>query len=74
MTEKAALHRMMVPCYLNLDEYLMFKALADRDMRTMSGMVRVLIHKEAAEQEINIEDFAEAAEKLQEERKIKFKL
>lgn len=74
MTEKAALNRMMVPCYLNLDEYLMFKALADNDMRTMSSMVRVLIHREASEQGIDIATFAEAAEKLHEERKIKFKL
>ncbi len=42
-------NRMMIPCYLTVEEYVMFKDISDRDMRTMSGMMRVLIHREAGE-------------------------
>lgn len=74
MTKKdqATVNRMMVPCYLSLEEYIMFKHLAERDMRTMSGMLKVLIYREAHEQGVSPEDFEKEAQELREKRQLMY--
>jgi len=73
MVDKAIANRMMVPCYLNLDEYEMVKDMAEKDMRTMSGLLRVLIHREAQDLGISPEDYAEKAEQLRHKREEQYK-
>lgn len=72
MSDKATANRMMVPCYLTLEEYEMFKDMAGKDMRTMSGLLRVLIHREAQELNISPDDYAEKAEQLRSQREEKY--
>ncbi len=70
--KKNNLNRMMVPCYLTVEEYVMFKDIADKDMRTMSGMMRVLIYKEAENMSTSPENpkYTEEIAALREEKGI----
>jgi hypothetical protein len=56
--------RKMVPCYLDLGAYFMLKSMADEDMRSMSGFLKVLVYEEGAERGLKPEMFREEANKL----------
>lgn len=60
--------RKMVPCYLTTEGYLMLKSMADDEMRSLSGFLKVLVYNEADERGIDPAMFTEAAQKLKEEK------
>jgi len=57
--------RKMVPCYLPLESYHMLKKMADDDMRSMSGFLKVLVYAEAEERELKPEMFLDDEQKAQ---------
>lgn len=63
-------HKKMIPCYLDLDAYIMLKHMADEDMRSMSAFLKVLVFREAQERDLSPDMFKEEAdEQLQREQK-----
>lgn len=63
-----AKNRKMVPCYLKTEEYLMLNKMAEDEMRSLSGFIKVLIYSEGEERDLNPDMFKEEAEKIEKER------
>ncbi len=49
--------RKMVPCYLTMSEYEMLRKMADDEMRSLSGFIKVLIHAEGEERGLSPDMF-----------------
>ncbi len=63
-------HKKMIPCYLDLDAYLMLKHMADEDMRSMSAFLKVLVFQEATERDLTPAMFKdEANEQIEADKK-----
>ena len=56
--------RKMIPCYLELGAYLMLKSMADDDMRSMSGFLKVLVYEEGTERGLTPSMYKEEADKI----------
>ncbi len=64
-------HKKMIPCYLDLDAYLMLKHMADEDMRSMSAFLKVLVFQEAMGRDLTPDMFKEEAnEQIKADQKI----